>query len=174
MFLGLLSSSAQLVTENETSLSLSLELVLSIIAIIISILSVLFEYLWNQKINRTNLEADFFKDIYGDYLMHKIPEARNVIHYNNQIVSDTEDLIEVLNDIRRASLFYKYKDKKFYKDLCGKLGILEDKLVEKADKTLDNDDYSDFIQEINSYIEDIYNIIMNKYIGKNKIRIHKK
>ncbi len=146
--------------------SITLELVLSILAIVISILSVFFEYFWNQKINRTNLEADFYKDIYGDFLMSKIPKARNVIHYNNQIVSDTDDLIDVLNDIRHSSLFYKFKDKKFYKELCNQLQGLENKLVSKTGKTLDNDDYLDFIQEINSDIEVIYNTIMNKYIGK--------
>lgn len=169
MFFCLLATSAQPIPENKTVLSL--ELVLSILAIVISILSVFFEYLWTQKINRTNLEADFFKDIYGDFLMKKVPEARNYIHYNNQLVSDTENLIDVLNDIRRASLFYKYKDKKFYNDLCEQLRKLEDILVTKTDKMLDNDDYSDFIQEINAGIESIYNIIMNRYIGKRKTSV---
>lgn len=153
-----------------TEVTVTLELVLSVLAIIISIGSVIFEYFWNQKINRTNLEADFFKDIYGEYLMKKIPEARNVIHYNNQIVSDTEDLINILNDIRQSSLFYKYKDKEYYKLLCEKLQGLEDKLVQKTGKMLD-DDYAEFIQEINADIEGIYDVIMKKYIGK-KIKHH--
>lgn len=157
----LLAANAQ----SSNKVSVTLELVLSVLAIIISILSVLFEYFWNQKINRTNLEADFFKDIYGEYLMRKIPEARNVIHYNNQIVSDTEDLINVLNDIRQASLFFKYKDKDYYKTLCEKLQGLEDKLVKKSGKMSD-DDYAEFIREINQDIEGIYDIIMKKYIGK--------
>lgn len=148
--------------------TLTLELVLSVLAMIISVGSIIFEYFWNQKINRTNLEADFFKDIYGEYLMKRIPEARNVIHYNNQIVSDTDDLINVLNDIRQASLFYKYKDKEYYKLLCNELQGLEDKLVQKTGKMAD-DDYAEFIQEINTDIEGIYDIIMKKYIGK-KIR----
>jgi len=150
-------------TTNEATISL--ELFLSIIAIIISICTVVFEYLWNLKINKTNLEADFFKDIYGDYLMKQIPEARNVIHYNNHIVSDVDTLIDVLNNIRHSSLFYKYKDKEYYKLLTEKLHELEDKLVEKAG-TMSDDDYADFIQEINSDIECIYDIIMKKYIGK--------
>jgi len=151
-----------------TETMISLELLLSIVAIIISIGSIFFEYFWNQKINRTNLEADFFKDIYGEYLMRRIPEARNVIHYNAQKVSDTDDLINVLNDIRQASLFYKYKDKIYYKMLCEKLQGLEDTLVKRTGKMSD-DDYAEFIQEINTDIEAIYDIIMKKYIGK-KIR----
>lgn len=149
-----------------TTWDISPELILSILAILISICAIFFEYFWNQKINKTNLEADFFRNIYGDFLMNKISKARNIIHYNNQKISDTQDLIDVLNDIRHSSLFYKYKDKSFYNLLCERLRTLEDKLVSKTDKILDNDDYSDFIQETNSDIETIYNIIMNKYIGK--------
>lgn len=150
-------------TTNEVTITL--ELILSILAIIISIGSVLFEYFWNQRINITNLEAEFFKDIYSDYLMKQIPDARNVIHYNNNIVSDTDDLIEVLNNIRHSSLFYKYKDKNFYSQLCKLLQKLEDKLVSKTGQMSD-DDYASFIQEINSDIESIYDTIMKKYIGK--------
>ena len=162
MIFYLLSSNVQ-PTSNQVSVTL--ELVLSVLAIMISVCSVIFEYFWNQKINRTNLEADFFKDIYGEYLMKKIPEARNVIHYNNQVVSDTDDLINVLNDIRQSSLFFKYKDKEYYKTLCDNLQGLEDKLVKKTGK-MNDDDYAEFIQEINTDIEGIYDIIMKKYVGK--------
>lgn len=158
--------SSEIASTNEVSVTL--ELILAVLAIIISIVSVIFEYFWNQKINKTNLEADFFKDIYGEYLMKSIPEARNVIHYNNQIVSQTDDLISVLNDIRRSSLFFKYNDKKYYQTLCQKLQQLEDKLVKKSGKMTD-DDYAEFIQDINTDIEEIYSIIMKKYVGK-KIR----
>lgn len=155
-------------TINKNEMTITFELILSVLAILISIGSVMFEYFWNQKINKTNLEADFFRDIYGEFLMKTIPEARNVIHYNNQIVSQTDDLITVLNDIRRSSLFFKYNDKKYYQTLCQKLQLLEDKLVQKTGKMTD-DDYAEFIQEINADIEDIYNIIMKKYVGK-KVR----
>lgn len=161
--IGCLLFSASQSTTN--GITISLELFLSVLALIISIGSSLFEYFWNQKINKTNLEAEFFKDIYSDYLMKKIPDARNVIHYNNNIVSDTDDLIEVLNDIRQSSLFYKYKDRNFYNLLRKQLQELEDKLVSKTGQMSD-DDYASFVQEINSDIENIYDTIMKKYIGK--------
>ena len=83
----------------------TLELVLSLIAIIISVCCVVFEYFGSKRINKISLEADLYRDLYRDYLLKRIPEARNVIHYNNNIVSDTNDLIDVLNDIRRDSIF---------------------------------------------------------------------
>lgn len=150
----------------ENELTFTLELFLSILAVIISIFAVFFEYYWSQKINRTNLEADFYKDIYGDYLMNKLPEARRVILYSNHVISDTDDLIDILNDIRHSSLFYKYKDKNFYEKLCGQLQKLEDKLVKDTGKVIEDDYYIDFTRTVNKDIEDIYNTIMDKYIGK--------
>ena len=41
-------------------------------------------------------------------------------------------------------------------------------MVQKTGKMTD-DDYAEFIQEINADIEEIYNIIMKKYVGK-KVR----
>lgn len=152
----------------ENEITITLELILAIIAIVVSIISVVVQCFFSQKNNRTNLEADFFKDIYGDYLMKTIPEARQVIHYSNNMVTDTDDLSEVLNDIRQSSLFFKYKDKTYYQLLCNKLQLLEDKLVKKTGYMKD-DDYADFILEINKDIEEIYDIIMKKYIGK-KVR----
>jgi hypothetical protein len=137
-------------------------------AIMISVFAVFFEYYWSQKINRTNLEADFFKDIYGDYLMKELPEARRVILYSNHVISDTDDLIDVLNEIRRSSLFYKYKDKDFYEKLCNQLQELENKLVNDTGKVIEDEHYVEFTKAVNQDIEHIYDTIMNKYIGKQR------
>lgn len=151
------------VNNNETSTNI--ELILALIAIIISISTAFFEFVWNTKINKINLEADFIKDIYIDYLMIKIPEARNIIHYSNEILSQTDNLVDVLNDIRRSSLFFKYKDKEFYKKLCEKLQNLEDNLVIKTGH-ISADDFAEFTNDLNDKIEEIYKIIIKKYIGK--------
>ncbi len=162
MIFYLLAASTQPIAEKAYP---SLELILSILAIIISVFSVIFEYFWNKKINKTNLEADFFKDIYGDYLMTKIPKARLVIHFSNGVVSETEDLIEEINDMRRSSLFYKYNDKNYYNRLSKQIQHLEDFLVSNPGPLTD-DEYAEFIQKVNDDIEEIYDIIMKKYIGK--------
>lgn len=99
--------------------------------------------------------------------MKSIPEARKMILYNNHIISDTEDLIDVLNNIRHSSLFYKYKDKDFYENLCKNLQDLEDELVQNTGIEFNDDGkYVTFVNKINSDIEKIYTLIMNKYIGK--------
>lgn len=138
---------------------------LSILALVISIGTAVFEYFWNVRINKTNLEAELVKDAYKDFLMIKIPEARNYIHYGDETLSDTDKLVEVLNEVRQASLFYKFKDKRYYTVLCYKLQNIEDKLVMKTGK-MSNDDFSVFNTELNRDIEEIYQIIIKKYHGE--------
>lgn len=152
------------VTQNTSSINL--ELLLSIIAIIISVITILIEFYGNQRVNRINLEANFFEKIYNDFLVEIIPNARNEIVYNNNVVSGVETLIDVLNDMRRKSLFFKYKEEKFYNRLCSKLQELENELVEKSDLTLDSDDYCKFTEYIKEALEEIYDIILCKYTGK--------
>lgn len=152
--------------ESASQDNITVELILSIIAIIVSVSTAIFEYMYNKKINRTNLEAEFFITIYGKSLMEKIPKARQVIHYDGVSISDTQDLIDELNNIRLSSLFYKYSDRTYYDELCNKLQSLEDVLI-KTDK-LSGDDYAVFINNLNLRLENIYHFIMNKYIGKRK------
>ena len=85
-----------------------MELVLSIIAIVISVIAMCSEFFGSQRISRINLEAHFFEEIYNDYLLDKLPSARNKVTYNNNIVTGTEELVDVLNEIRRKSIFFKY------------------------------------------------------------------
>lgn len=143
-----------------------LELVLSIIAIVISVIAIGFEFFGSQRINRINLEAKFYEEIYNEFLLEKIPNARNKLTYNNNILSGTEDLIDVLNDIRRKSLFFKYRDEKYYENLCKHLQDFEDELVQKSDVSLDNEQFCKFTKYVNDSLEEIYNIIISKYTGK--------
>lgn len=147
-------------------MDLNLEMVLSLIAIIISLVAIAFEFFGNQRINRVNLRSIYYEKIYNDFLVTKIPEARNKLIYNNNNVSNTDELIDVLNDMRRKSLFFKYQDEKFYKRICSMLQNLEDKLVTNGEKTLDSDEYCKFTNEVKESIEKIYKAIFDRYTGK--------
>lgn len=155
----------------QSTTQINLELVLSIIAIVISVITIFIEFYGNQRVNRINLEANFYKKIYNEFLIDKIPNARNAIVYNNNIVSGADELIDVLNDMRRKSLFFKYKEEKFYNTICKKMQDLENELVKKSDLELDSDDYCKFVEYIKKALEEIYDIILCKHTGK---IIHKK
>ena len=144
---------------------LSLEMILSILAIIISVATAIGEFIWNRAINATNLESEFYKEIYFQYLMKKIPKARQEIRFNENKIQDVESLIDTLNNVRQDSLFFKYKDKQFYIKLKDELQSLEDYLVSISNKKMDSDEFSIANTEINKKIELIYEIIMKKYKG---------
>lgn len=147
-------------------MNLNIELVLSIIAIIISLVAIAFEFFGNQRINRVNLRSTYYEEIYNGFLVTKIPEARNKLIYNNNRISNTDELIDVLNDMRRKSLFFKYQDEKFYKKICDLLQNLEDKLVTDGDKSLDSDEYCSFTKAVKESIDKIYKTIFDRYTGK--------
>lgn len=159
---------------NQNSVNTNWELVLSIVAIIISLIAIVFELLGNQRINSINLEARFYEKIYEDFLLDQLPNARNRMVYNNNLVTGADGLIDVLNDMRRKSLFFKYKDSKFYADLCRLLQQIEDELVRKSDKKLDDDEYCEFVDFIKLKMEEIYALIIDKYTGKISSPLKKK
>lgn len=156
---------AILLTET-TSTTLSLELILSIIAIVISVVVAIVEYLSNKKYNVLNLEAEIYKTIFFDYLIKEIPQGRQYIHYNNEKLSDTDKLTDALNNLRRDSLFFKYKDKDFYDKIKTITQELEDLLVKSEDGTMDIDSFIAFTKELNEKMESLYSCIMNKYSGQ--------
>lgn len=145
--------------------TISLEMILAILAIIISVCTAVGEFIWNKAINVTNLESEFYKEIYFEYLMKKIPDARQEIRYNDSKVQDVVALTDVLNNMRQDSLFFKYKDKYFYGELKRMLQDLEDYLVQNNDKQMDADDFATVNNTINTKIEVIYDFIMKKYKG---------
>lgn len=151
---------------------MDIETILSILALTISIGTALFEYMWNKKNTLLYFEFDINSCIYKDYLIHKIPQARNYIVYSDGELKDTKKLIDLLNEIRQNSLYYKYNDKKFYKKLCDCTQAIEDKLVLKTGY-MSCDDFSEFNYSLNDDITNLYTIIANKYKGE-KIKKVKK
>lgn len=167
MILMALSATADIVCNKNTcpNNGVSLDLLLSILAIIISVSTAYVQYKESRKLTTTNLEATFYKDLYFDYLLKKIPMARQEIRYNEQKILDVDTLVDVLNKMRQDSLFFKYKDKSFYEQLKRHLQGLEDFLVGTSEQIYDMDDFATVHNNINRMIEEIYDCIMKKYNG---------
>lgn len=145
---------------------------LSFAAIIISILAIggsFFTVFWQGRQNasrqKIDLESVFYKDIYWDYLIKKIPESRDFVKHNGveNRITGTDNIIDDLNNIRRDSLFFKFTDENFYEEICEKLQNLEDKYV-KADKMI-LAKYDQFNIEVDQMLTEIYDIITSKYTG---------
>lgn len=136
--------------------------IISIIALVVALVTAIFSYVQNKKINKVNIEANMLLDVYREYLLDDIPKARRYIHYSNKnILSGTSYLVDVLNEIRRASLFFMYKDPEFYTKLCNALQGLENKLIEK-EGFLSVDDFCQFDDDVDKSIKIIYDLIMKE------------
>lgn len=138
---------------------------ISIAAIIISILSPLFEYRWNRMLNKTNLEAEYFNKLYDQFLMQDIPEARNFLHYSDNNFGGINQLIEVLREIRKKSIFFKYHNKAFYEEMLTLIQKIEDDLILNEGE-MNSDTYVVFYTRLEKEIGDMYECITNRYLGK--------
>lgn len=141
---------------------------LSVAAIIVSILSPLFEYWWNNRLNRVNTATQYFEKIYGKYLFEDLPLAREYIHYDGNKVTGTDKMIDVLRNMRVKSKYYEYVDAKFYKEFKGELQSLEDSLVMINDNVSDRA-YQEFYNKLDNNISRIYSMTSKKIFGIGKI-----
>ncbi len=135
--------------------------VLSVLAIMISIISIIEQ----RKINRTNLQSTYFKEIFSDYLLHKIPDAASKINFNNKgyILNNYKTVNKIFMDMIKKCGYYKYAKNDFYVQLIQMTKDLEDKLVSKNGICISD------INEQNLFLIMIHQDVMNiiKFINKN-------
>lgn len=140
-------------------------LIVSICALAVSILSPAFEYFWNKRMNNQNLTSEYFREIYGKIIYEDIPVYREYIHFNQNNISGTEKLLDVLREIRRKSVYFKIVNSNFYQKLINDIQCLEDYLI-KCPNQMTNEEFVEFHNQIDMYIEEIYKDISNGYLGK--------
>lgn len=142
-------------------------LAVAICAFIVSIIVPVFEFIWNNRMNRKNLKAEYFRDVYGEILYQDIPMALSYIHYNGTEVSGTENLCDILRKIRFRSVYFKVVDVKFYNKLKDAVQELEDYVIQSPD-TMSASQFVTFYGIVNEKIEIVYKHMSEAYIGNNK------
>lgn len=141
--------------------------VVSIIAVIVALWVAFIQHQREIKINQTNLESVYFNEIYKEYLITRIPNARKYIHIDqNGRLDSTQKIIDELNNMRQDSLYYHYNDVEFYKRLKSTCQNLEDYLILASTITLIGEDQTEFYNKLQSQLKDIYQVINNKLLGK--------
>ena len=142
-------------------------LIISILALVLSIVVVIVETVREFKITRIGIEFEFYKEIYKEHLIRKIPEARRVMRFDElHHLRDAQMLIDELNAIRRDSLYFLYNNNKFYTQLKTKLQSLEDYLIETQSKELVADEQTIFWNKVQKDLNGIYETISKAYRGK--------
>ncbi len=147
-------------------------LVLSIVSFIVSSVIGIYEIFENRKLKNISLESEYFDSLFKDFLLKKIPITRTKIRFDiNSKLVDTDEFIDVLNEMRHNALYFLYTDKKFFNKLKNSLQDLED--YNSGDKVIAGEEQTDFFKTIQDKLVDIYDIMLNKYKG-NKIYKSKK
>ncbi len=143
--------------------------ILSVIALVISIAVAITEYIKDIKINRMNLESEYFKDIYKKHLIYEIPTARGYIKFDsdNRLI-DVDKMIDELQALRQDSLYFQYNNLRFYNDLKEKIQELEDYLISCAEKQFIGEEQTQLYNKIQNSINSIYSVISEGYLGKKK------
>lgn len=149
----------------------SISLVLNIIAIVLSVISLLFTQINRRKneeltlqISRQTLEAKFYESIFEEMLVTIIPGSRNKIGINNNKLTGHSDLINNIADLKKKILYFRYRNKDFYKQLRDSCTELENYLVQANDKLDSSIDATDALSKIDQYLLDIYRIVFDNYL----------
>lgn len=119
-----------------------------------------------SKYNTVNLESNYLDEIYKPYILTLLPEAQNKIGIVNQRIVGTDDLIDIVNNMRKSSIYYKYQDDGFYNELKDKLENIENLLVESGNMSYSDKSFTEFTSNLHKLIKEIYYMIHQKYIGK--------
>ena len=79
------------------------------------------------KIAKTGIMAQYFDEIYKDFLIERIPRAREQMRFDMENkLQDIDPLVNELVAIRKKSLYFCYSNPTFYSDLVRRLSALED------------------------------------------------
>lgn len=135
---------------------------LSIIAIAISIYAVLYE----KKINNNNLQADYYKEIFGDYLKNSIPEVSSKLSYdgNGRLERSYRDVTRVLFEMYAHCGYFKYVDNDFYEQLKNEIQAFDDLSINKASESIrEIENQTKSLIELHQQIERIVQLINKQY-----------
>ena len=139
-----------------------LSLICSVIAIIISVIATY----QTKSINSINLSASYYSKIFDLYFIERIPEAWQFLWFDSKgKLTYINELSEVLTDLKKDALYFKYNNPNFYEELCKKTDALEDYIMELANKSTDASMQEEKKNGISALIENIYYCIDNSQKG---------
>ena len=140
--------------------------ILSVISIIVAGFSIVIVYFQNEKINKMNMNARLYNEIFDEFLIERIPKARTYLRFENNKLVDSETLCDTLTDLKNSILYFRYTDKTFYKNLCVQIDELEDYVMQCGNRESVQEEQGDVFHKIQEKLEKLYKIINDNYTGK--------
>lgn len=137
--------------------------ILSTISAIASSVSAIFMYVQTKKINKFYVNQAYHSKIFDDFLIDKIPIARQDIKFDDEgRLINTQKLVDELSNLRNNSLFYKYNSKEFYNRIKKQTQEIEDYVMHLGNKGTEKEEQSKIFININEKTEKLYEIISNQ------------
>lgn len=135
--------------------------ILSVIAIVLSIISIRKD----EKYHKANANAIYFNKIFEEKIIFELPKARKLLRFKNEQLVDTNDIIDILNAIRKDSLFFLYYKVSFYNELKEKLQQIEDYIIDTEQKLFLEIEQQAVFNNIDSLLKELYEILSDAYLG---------
>lgn len=141
-------------------------IILSALSIVSSIVCFIFTFLQNKKINKINMNARIYNEIFDIFLIERIPKARTYLRFENNKLVDSEQLSDTLTDLLNTILYFRYADKKFYELLHTQIQDIEDFVLECGNKQFVQEEQGRVFNQIQDKLEILYKTVNDNYIGK--------
>jgi hypothetical protein len=95
-----------------------------------------------------------------------LPKARERITYANRKIDGADALIDELDNMKSAALYFKYSNNDFYKELTDMIDDTTKYISNACNlKDIDQDKQSDITKQTKEYLTKIYQIIYKNDTG---------
>lgn len=142
-------------------------IMISLISLIATFVLAWITYSQNQRLKVVDLEANYFISIYQDFLCKKIPQSRASLKFLNGKLEGDQALLDVLNEMRRDSAYFKYADEPFYNSVVSELQKIEDSIVTTNNGLPKNvKEETEFFRQLTAELQKLYRIISKRYHGQ--------
>ncbi|CEJ75418.1 Uncharacterised protein [[Clostridium] sordellii] len=143
---------------------MTIDNILSVIAILISIGSVFYNNYSNGKVTEKTLNKDFFKNIYFEYIINKIPEAVMKLEAkSDSATNECNNLNDLIHEVIDASTFYRYFDNEFYEDLLSKLIELDELTISASEPKISSSTFRKYKEDIHKSFNSLYTLLKTYY-----------
>ena len=141
-------------------------IILSALSFVSSIVCYIITYFQNKKINRINMNARIYNNIFDEFLIERIPKARTYLRFEDNKLVDSEQFSDTLADLLNTILYFRYADKKFYDSLHNQIEDIEDFVLECGNKQSFQEEQGRVFDKIQVKLEGLYKTINDNYVGK--------
>lgn len=133
--------------------------IIALVAIVISLYGLIREH----NVEKRAHEFDIFRDVYQEFLVKRLPEARSQVSITRAgSVSGIDNFVAELVSLRKASIYFQYAEPQFYEDLRSKLWDLEDYLV-MLPIPFTGEPRVNFDHEVNAKLKAVYQCLLKKF-----------